>query len=103
MKKQTITCQACADVVAYVERRDDGDYLRFQFGGPLVSVKDGQPTVAQRSSQWFTVNIAEELDGATDSQIDVECGCAENGAPRKWNFPLRATLDTLGTRRGIAL
>lgn len=104
MKRQAITCQACNAVVAYVEPGADGrPKLRHTYGGPLLTVAEGEPTAVDRHSQWFTVDIEEELTDTAESHIEVECDCAENGNPRKWSFPLRATLDRLGSRRGLAL
>jgi hypothetical protein len=102
--KQAIACQSCTAVVAYVQPGDDGrPKLKFAFGSPLLTVADGEPTAVDRHSQWFVIDIEDELDDTTESTIEVECNCAENGSPRKWSFPLRATLDRLGSRRGLSL
>jgi hypothetical protein len=102
--KQAIACQACNAVVAYVQPGDDGrPKLRHQYGSPLLTVIDGAPAAADIHSQWFVIDIEDELHDTTESTIEVECNCAENGSPRKWSFPLRATLDRLGDRRSFAL
>lgn len=103
MKEQTIRCEDCKAVVAYVFDRDDRRKMRFTFGAPLARIVDGQPQTVDISSQWFTIDIDDELADAVDSAIEVECECAESGRPKRWTFPLRATLQNLGTRRGIAI
>lgn len=103
MKKQAIRCEDCKAVVAYVFDRDDRRKMRFTWGGPLARIVDGKPETVDVSSRWFTIDIDEELDDVVESTIEVECECADKGRPRKWSFPLRATLHDLGTRRGIAI
>ena len=103
MKEQTIRCEDCTAVVAYVFDRDDRRKMRFTFGAPLARIVDGQPGTVDIHSQWFTIDIDDELDDVVDSTIEVECECGEKGNPKRWTFLLRATLETLGTRRGIAI
>jgi hypothetical protein len=103
VKRQAIACQACSSVVAYVYDEGGRAQLRHAYGAPLLTVTDNAPTVADMHSQWVVIDIEDELADTAESIIEVECNCAENGSPRQWSFPLRATLGRLGDRRSFAI
>lgn len=103
MKRQFVACPDCSTIVAEVFVSEGRRRMKYQWGGALGTVRDGEAVALPIHSQWLSLDVEEELSDCADSFFDVECACADKGKPRKQQMALRRTLQRLGTRRSCTL
>lgn len=103
MKRQFIACSDCNTRVAELYDVNGRRHIKYQWGGAIGTVREGEAVALPIHSQWVSVDVEDELSDCDDSFFDVECSCGDKGQPRKQSLALRRTLERLGTRRSCTL